>query len=672
MIKNILSTIIIATIALNITAQVSNPVTWKFESKLISENTAELKFTATIDEAYHMYGAYFADGGPIPTTFHFEESDDFKLENKIVEITPAQKRHDTSFDMDITLHNKKAVFVQKIKLKTSKTLLIKGYVEYMACTEKNCLPPVQQEFKFNIIPTKLSSSGKTEKEIKIKDTLQPKNTSLKTGVNDSISVISSKVNPEKSTESNSIWGFLIVAFLAGLAAAATPCVYPMIPMTVSFFLRGSENRFRAISKGLLFGASIIIIYLIIGTVGGSFIQLVANHWIANLSFFALFVVFALSFLGLFEIILPSSLANNVDKQADKGGYMGVFFMALALVILSFSCTIPFIGSIIVEGASQNLTHSVLGILAYSIAFALPYTVFALSPTLLKSLPKSGGWLNAVKILLGLFMLAFSFKFLGNVDQAFHFGLLSREMVLSIWSAILSMAGLYLLGKIKFSHDSDLEYVSVPRFLLALTSFAFAIYFVVVMVNGINVKTLSSFLPPITEKTASTISANQDANNEICDIPKYSDLFHLPFGLKGYFDYKQGMECAAKQNKPILIDFKGHACGNCKVMEAAVWSDSEVQKILREQFIIIALYTDDRTDLALNDQYISTNDGRNKTTIGQANLDLQINKFKSNALPLNVILDAKGNQIGNTIGMESNVQKYIAFLNNGVAKFKLSK
>ena len=669
--KTISSILLIAVISLNITSQVANPVKWKFESKQVSENTAELKFTATIDEAYHMYGAYFADGGPIPTTFHFEESGDFNLENKIIEITPAQKKHDTSFDMDITLHSKKAVFVQKIKFKTSNPILIKGYVEYMACTEKNCLPPVQQEFKLNVVPTKLTSSVKAEKEIKGVDTIKPQLTALKVKTSDSTAIVHSKVKSEKSTGSDSIWGFLIVAFLAGLAAAATPCVYPMIPMTVSFFLKGSENRFRAISKGLLFGSSIIIIYLIIGTIGGSFIQLVANHWIANLSFFALFVVFALSFLGLFEILLPGSLANNVDKQADKGGYMSVFFMALALVILSFSCTIPFIGSIIVEGASHNLTHSVLGILSYSTAFALPYTIFALSPTLLKSLPKSGGWLNAVKVLLGLFMLAFSFKFLGNVDQAFHLGLLSREMVLSIWAAILSMAGLYLLGKIKFSHDSELEYVSVPRFILALASFAFAIYFVVVMINGINLKTLSSFLPPITEKTES-ISTNQDTNSEICDTPKYSDLFHLPFGLKGYFDYKQGIECAAKQNKPVLLDFKGHACGNCKVMEAEVWSDPEVQKILREQFIIIALYTDDRTELALNDQYVSINDGKKKTTIGKANLDLQITKFKSNALPLYVILGSDGKQIEEPIGLETDVQKYIGFLNIGVAAAKTNK
>jgi thiol:disulfide interchange protein len=647
-------------LVLSVNSQVANPVTWKFESKLLSANTVELRFTANIDASYHMYGAYFAEGGPIPTSFHFEENTRYTLAGKIIEEIPAIKKHDASFDMDITLHSKKAIFIQKIHLNGSGSILIKGYVEYMACTDKNCLPPVQQEFEFSIEPAKTSTSEKINNAPKTTDTAKVKLQTLKVFNSDSAIIEKSKTKTTQSGSTSSIWGFLILAFLAGLAAAATPCVYPMIPMTVSFFLRGSENRFRAITKGLLFGASIIIIYLIVGTIGGSFIQLVANHWIANLCFFALFVVFALSFLGAFEIILPSSLANNVDKQADKGGYVGVFFMALALVILSFSCTVPFISSIIVEGATRNLTQTVLGILAYSTAFALPYTIFALSPTLLKSMPKSGGWLNAVKILLGLFMIAFSFKFLGSVDQAFHINLLSRELVLSIWSAILIMAGMYLLGKIKFSHDSDLEHVTVPRFIMALLSFAFAIYFVMVMITNANLKTLSSFLPPMTERIASIQTSGSDS--QLCETPKYADLFHLPYGLKGYYDFKQGMDCAKKQNKPVLIDFKGHACGNCKVMEAEVWSDAEVQKILREQYIVIALYTDDRTDLPVNEQFVSVYDGKKIKTIGQANLDLQISRFKSNALPLYVILNPEGETIGNSIGLETNVQKYIEFLN----------
>ncbi len=653
-------------------AQIENPVKWQFDYQYLDYKTIKLKFTASIENKWHMYGAFFPEGGPIPTSFHYDTSKSFKILGPVIELTPPIKKKDPNFDnMEISLHNGKAVFAQKVILNKPEAIIINGYVEFMVCNDQKCLPPKDIDFSIKILPRKnLKHSVKIEKTSSFKsETLaETKNTKttdsaiVKNSSNDL-----SKVS-NKSRDNYSLWKLFIKAILAGLGGVFTPCVYPMIPLTVMFFLKGSENRSKAILKGLLFGISIIIIYLLLGLLLGKFIQLIAQHWLSNLFFFLLFLTFTLSFLGLFEIVLPGSLATKVDKQADKGGYFGVFFMALALVIVSTSCTVPLIGYVLVEGSS-DLKQSVIGMFGYSLAFALPFSFFAMFPSLLQSLPRSGAWMNAFKVMIGLIILLFSFKYLIIVDQSLHLNLLSREIVLSIWIATSALAGLYLLGKIKFKHDSEITHISVPRFLLALCAFSFAIYLLGNMIFKGNLDNLASFIPPRSEISNNVAGVNSNNSNNLCNTPKYSDFLQLPYNLQGYFDYKEGLACAKKQDKPLLIDFKGYSCANCKVMEAKVWSNPEVQKLLNDNFFIIALYADERTKLPENEWVKSKIDGKLKKTLGQLNQDIEIEMFQTNALPLYAIVNSNGQPLVKPIGTELNIQKYLAFLKEGIENYR---
>jgi thiol:disulfide interchange protein len=417
-------------------AQIENPVKWQFDYLFINQKSVQLRFTATIEQKWHMYGAFFPEGGPIPTSFHFDSSQSFKILGPVTEVTPPVTKKDPNFDnMIITLHNNKAVFAQKISLNTNEPIIIKGYVEFMACNDQKCLPPKDINFAIKIIPQKeVKQTANIEDNSKsiVKESKLITNNQVSDSANSKVVVDIVPHASEKSDTNKSLWQLFIKAILAGFGGVFTPCVYPMIPLTVLFFLKGNEKRSRAILKGIIFGLSIIIIYLFIGLLLGKIIQLIATNWIANLFFFILFIAFALSFLGLFEIVLPGSLATKVDQQADKGGFFSVFFMALALVIVSSSCTVPIIGSVLIEGSS-NLTQSAVSMLGYSLAFALPFSFFAVFPELLKSLPHSGGWMNAFKVIIGLIILMFSFKYLVIVDQSLHLNLLSREIVLSIWT-----------------------------------------------------------------------------------------------------------------------------------------------------------------------------------------------------------------------------------------------
>ncbi len=657
----------------SISAQVSSPVKWSYSSKFISTNTVELTFKANIDSKFHIYGAYFADGGPIPTSFHFDSSENILLSGKVLEKTAPVKKHDTSFDMDITIHSNTAVFVQIVKLKKIKPTTINGYIEYMACTDDKCLPPVQKEFKFDLTP-KQSDNKKEQDTISQASNSSEKQTINKTSnTNDSIQKANLKVTLNKqASDAKSLLSFFILALIAGLAGVITPCVFPMIPMTVSFFLQGNKNKTVGILRGSLFGVSIILIYTLIGVLvsftsaGAGFANELSSHWIPNLIFFMLFIVFGASFLGMFEIVLPGNIVNKADQQADKGGYLGVIFLAIVTVLVSFSCTGPIVGALLVEAAGGVALKPILGMFGFGLAFALPFTFFAIFPTSLKSLPKSGGWLNSVKVVLGLLMLALSLKFLVNIDQSYHFDLISRELFLSIWIVIAIILGIYLLGKIYFAHDSKIEHITVPRLLLAMASFVLAVYLSTGFANA-PLSAFSSFMPPMTERMQSSNYAQNNIGN-LCETPKYNDLFHLPYGLNGYFDYKQGMACAAKINKPIFFDFKGHSCGNCKEMEAKVWSNPEVQKTLSDNFVIIALYTDDRTKLPQSEWLTSKPTGEILKTIGKINEEFEIENFQTNSLPLYVIADAKGKALIPPIGLELNTDKFITYLKNGIQEF----
>ncbi|MFC6997495.1 protein-disulfide reductase DsbD family protein [Rufibacter roseus] len=476
--------------------------------------------------------------------------------------------------------------------------------------------------------------------------------------------------------SESLWAFFLLAFMFGLSALVTPCVFPMIPMTVSFFTNSSTTRGQAIFKALVYGFSIIAIYTVIGVIfarifGASEINYyLSTHWLPNVLFFLVFLVFGMSFLGLFEITLPHSLVNKIDAQADKGGLYGVFFMAFTLAVVSFSCTGPIVGTVLIASAGGEILKPVVGMFGFSLAFALPFTLFAIFPNLLNSLPKSGGWLNSVKVVLGFLELALALKFLSIADQVYHWGILDREVYLALWIAIFSLMGLYLLGKLKFSHDSDLPYLGVPRLMLAIVTFSFVVYLVPGMI-GAPLKALSGYLPPqATHDFDLSALLREGGENEICETPKYGDILHLPHGLNGYFDLEQAKRCAEKQNKPIFIDFTGHGCVNCREMEANVWSHPEVLKRLREEFVIVALYVDDKTELAQNEWVTSTYDGKLKNTIGKKNADYQITKFNANAQPYYVIMDEEGNKlVQEPIAYEPNVQKFIQYLDKGIAAYK---
>ena len=488
---------------------------------------------------------------------------------------------------------------------------------------------------------------------------------------------------ETGEGTGSLITFMIVAFLAGLAAVLTPCVFPMIPMTVSFFTGRSKNRSQGIRNAFIYGFSIIAIYTIAGTLvaavqGPEFANWLSTHWAPNVFFFLVFIFFGLAFLGMFELTLPSGLVNAVDAKADKGGLTGLFFMAFTLVLVSFSCTGPIVGSILIESAGGQLLKPILGMFAFSLAFAIPFTLFAIFPEWLNSLPKSGGWLNSVKVVLGFLELALAFKFLSIADQVYHWGLLDRDIYIVIWIVIFGMLGFYLLGKIRLPHDSPMERIGVPRLLLSMLTFVFVLYMIPGL-WGAPLKSLSGYLPPMATHDFNLVKliresggSAQSPGNQLDERPKYADFLHLPHGLQGYFDYEQALAAAKRADKPLFIDFTGHGCVNCREMEAKVWVETPVLNRLKEDFIIVALYIDERYELPESEWYTSEYDGKVKKTIGKQNADFQITRFNNNAQPYYVILDTNEELLVSPIAYDSNVQNFVDFLDAAKTEFELRK
>jgi len=622
--------------------QILDPVKWSFSQNDLGNNEAELVFTASIDKGWHLYSQDIPESPPA-TIFSFEENDEYELTGKVTESEP-EVEYDPNFEMTLKYFSNEAIFKQKVKLLSNTPVTIKGYVNFMCCDNTKCLPPNDVEFEFTVEASSLTPA----------------------------------------TESSSLWVFFVIAILAGFAGALTPCVYPMIPMTVTFFMNSSKNKVMAKINALFYGFSIIVIYTLIGVLvtvlfGSDAIKEVSAHWITNIIFFLVFALFAASFFGLFEFVLPSSLTNKSDKQVDRGGLIGSFFMALTLVLVSFSCTAPFVGGILVEAASGSIFKPAVGMFGFSLAFALPFTFLAFFPSLLGKMPKSGGWLNSVKVVLGFIILALGMKFLLVPDQVLGWGI-TREVFIAVWIVLFTLMGFYLLGKIKFSHDSDVPYIGVPRLLLIIVTFTFVVYLIPGMF-GAPLNAVSGFLPSessfdlkeiIRESNKNIVTVSSDNSLTICEKPKYADIFKLPHGLQGYFDYEQGLECAKNLNKPILLDFKGHACVNCKVMEKTVWSDQEVLKRLRNDYTIIALYVDDKTKLPESEWVTSTIDGKVKKTIGKKNADFQITKFNVNAQPYYVLINHDGKKLTEPVAFNRNVNEFIEFLDKGIENFKSGK
>lgn len=662
-------------------------------AKLIAETPAktakvgdvlELVFKASIDKGWYIYSVGFdAACGPIPMAVTLEKNSGYELVGELVAVND-QAKHDKIFDCDVRIFVNTGEFRQKVKVLSANLNLVGSY-EGQVCSElegKCVLFDGDLAFdKINVTGNKIEiDQPKSKVEIPAESSRPVDTTNSKTPtpvVKQESSIIKGPIlDPnliQEDTRQDSWIGFFLLSFLAGLAALLTPCVFPMIPMTVSFFTGQGRTKYAA----LIYGFSIIAIYTLIGMavaplMGPETANHLSTEWVPNLIFFAVFVVFGLSFLGLFEITLPGTFINKVDSQAEKGGLTGVFFMAFTLVLVSFSCTGPLVGSILVSSAGGEFLKPIIGMFAFSLAFAIPFTLFAFFPGWLSSLPKSGGWLNAVKVVLGFVELALAFKFLSIADQAFHWGILDREINIAIWIVIVMLIGIYLMKGFRLPGDTgkDVEdkHISIPRVFLAMIAFTFVVYLIPGM-WGAPLKALAGYLPPLHTHDFDLISLGRnEKQNQICDDPKFAEFLHLPHGLNGYFDYRQAITCAREQNKPLFIDFTGHGCTNCREMEAVVWADPEVLKRLQNDFVVVALYVDDKTELPESAWYTSRYDNKIKKTIGKQNADLQITNLNNNAQPFYVLVGKDERVLVSPYGYDKTVEDFVSFLDEGRKKY----
>lgn len=652
-------------------AQILNPVQWKTKVVQKSANEFELVMDATIENEWHMYSQFTPENGPLPTVFDYKNAKgNFDLVGKTKE-SPYKKVYNDIFEVDEYYFAKTAQFKQVIKVTNPKLKEVKVYVEYQVCKEQ-C---IQQDAAFTFKLPEIKVEEVISTNVVSNDT-----TSVST---DTTSITAS--DSEKSTkeivptsipkeEEKSLWGIFILAFIGGFAALLTPCVFPMIPMTVSFFTKQSKTKAAGIRNAFIYGISIIIIYVGLGMIItalfgiDSLNALSTNVWF-NLIFFVILIVFAASFLGAFEIVLPNSFLNKIDRQADRGGIIGIFFMALALAVVSFSCTGPIVGSLLGESARQGGIGPIVGMLGFSSAIALPFMLFAMFPGWMNSLPKSGGWLNTVKVSLGFLELAFAFKFLSNADLVLQTHLLEREVFLAIWIAVFGAWALYLFGKLILPHDSPMTHISVGRLFIALFVTTFTIYLIPGL-WGAPLKILSGFTPPMTySESPYGVGYQNTVSSGVSSESALPENAHIgPLGITAFHDYEEGLAYAKKVNKPVLLDFTGHACANCRKMEENVWSDAEILKILKNEIVLISLYGDDQRELPKEEQYVSKS-GSEVTTIGKKWREYQIERYNINAQPYYVVLDAEGKDISKPVGYTPDVEEYKSWLKEGISKFK---
>ena len=690
--KKLISSIMLALIALVAQAQILTPVKWKI--KLDDKGGApekEIVFTATADKGWHLYDMNLPEGGPVSTSFTFETLNGAELIGEPVPSVKPTTVYDEQFAMNLRWYPGTVSFIQKLKVTDPAKFKVEGEVEFMACNDETCLPPDQIPFSFDkksihVDPALAANSSTTEVDKEDATTVQPdtqvvaedaselntpdptaKETPATTSpkasdsLTDSPNLWSPVIDQLKAFGDSTVsaadtsWLFIFFAgFLGGLIALLTPCVWPMIPMTVSFFLKRTKDRKKAIRDAITYGLSIIVIYLVMGLLitgifGASALNDLSTNAIFNILFFLLLVVFAVSFFGAFELVLPASWTSKLDSKADSTtGILSIFFMSFTLVLVSFSCTGPIIGTLLVQAASMGTAVGpAIGMFGFALALSIPFSVFAIFPNMLQSMPKSGGWLNSVKVVLGFLELALALKFLSVADLAYGWRLLDREAFIVLWIVIFSLLGVYLLGKIKFSHDSEVKYVSVPRLFMAIISFAFAIYMVPGL-WGAPLKAISAFAPPL---------YTQDFN-------LYKNEVHAAFD-----DYESGMAYAKKVNKPVMIDFSGFGCVNCRKMEASVWTDPKVKQMLENDYVLITLMVDDKTKLPQPIEIQENGKTRKLKTIGDKWSYLQRSKFGSNAQPFYILLNDEGQPLGPSYAFNEDVSKYIQFLQNGLKEFK---
>mgnify|MGYP005748020025 CR=1 FL=1 len=675
-------------------AQMVKPPKWTFTlepKELQVGEKATVIMEAEIPMGWYVYSNDFDKGlGPLLTEFIPAESKDFTIASKLKAINP-KKKFDEVWEGDVTYFIGKGRFEQPVIIKTTSGT-IKGSLEYQMCSDltgqcinyeedieirfvakEGKITEISEETSPRPLIAQVDDKNKQDDSVSSESTFEIIDDLGETPEKEGAD--SAKTNPEEfsaEVESESLWGFMVLAFLAGLAALLTPCVFPMIPMTVSFFTGRAKKRSEGIRQAFIYGISIIAIYTVAGTAvaaiqGPEFANWLATHWLPNLFFFGIFIFFALAFLGMFELTLPSSLVNKVDAKSEQGGLAGIFFMAFTLVLVSFSCTGPIVGSILISSAGGELVKPVLGMFSFGLAFAIPFTLFAIFPEWMQRLPKSGGWLNSVKVVLGFLELALAFKFLSIADLVYHWGILDRDIFLVIWIVIFGALGLYLLGKIRLPHDSKLEYISVPRLLLALLTFMFVVYMIPGLF-GAPLKYLSGYLPPLTTQQFRIGEVGSTTESDRAPV-KYGDLLEIPYGIPGYFDYEEALAAAKKEGKPLLIDFTGHGCVNCRKMEENVWSDPQVLTRLKNDFVMVALYIDERLELPENEWYTSSYDGKVKKTLGKQNSDFQITRFNNNAQPFYVILDHEEQLLAKPKGYNTDIAAFMEFLDGAKKEFE---
>ena len=654
--------------------EILDPVQWAFTINDLNDEEFELVATATIEPSYHIYSTKMPELGPLPTVFSFEGTEYYEPVGECYDLTEVPLFHDDIFEVDYHQFSGTASFGQKFKKLKDGSFPIVGELDYQACKDGMCVS-LTEDVNLTYGDQAVLTAADDE------------------GVG--------------GHAKSNIWAMILEAILWGFAALLTPCVFPMIPMTVSFFMHGegetkAQGRFKAFMYFLfivlLYTLPIAIIILVTWLVGGNSVTAdifnwLATHWLPNIIFFLVFMIFAASFFGAFEITLGSNMVNKSDSKQNTKNLGGIFFMALTLVLVSFACTGPIVGTVLIKSTSGEFWAPIVTMFAFAVAFALPFALFAFFPNLLQRLPKSGGWLNSVKVVLGFIEVALGFKFLSVADQTYHWHLLDREVYLGIWIVCFTLLGLYLLGKIRFKGEKEVKELGVFRLVLIIIDFTFVIYMIPGM-WGAPLKALSGYLPPkqtldfdlnriieensekvieyVDAKFANMAVAPQEQNVAVAEFdeePRFADLFHLPHNLKGYFDYDQALAAAKALNRPIFVDFTGHGCVNCREMEANVWSDLRVKDMLRNDFVICALYVDDKTSLPKEEWYTSSYDGKEKKTIGRKWADFQISKFGTNAQPYYCLMDHNGNLLMKPRAYDLDKDAFVAFLKDGVKNFQ---
>ena len=664
-------------------AQQLDPVKWKYSVKETSATEAELLFTAQLDAGWHLYSQYTSPDGPLAIEFTFEESKDYERVGKVMEPKPHEEMDDI-FNCIVKSFSGKVVFRQKVKRISDKDFTVKGTVAYQLCNDGSCIAPEDHDFSFKVPGAKPEEAPVAES---VEDADEQPADSAVTAESEQQAIAGAEPRQEDEPEKKhqSLLMVFLLALGGGVLTMFTPCVFPMIPMTVNFFVRGAENKRKGRRQAWFFGFSIVFLFAVLGAILAAFLgpeslYILGTHWIPNLIFFIIFFVFALSFFGLFEIKMPEKWINSSDEQADKGGLLAPFFIALTTVLVSFSCTGPILGAALVglTTSSTDRWVSLVTMLGFGIGFAAPFTLLAMFPQALKNM-KSGSWLNTVKIVFAFLELAFGLKFLQQADLYCNWGLLPRDTYLALWIVIFGMLGFYLLGKLRFKGDDEVKEIGTLRLFLAIADLAFVVYMIPGM-WGAPLKGISGFLPPMESQSfniekivAENTPAISVGTVQVGKLPadrKYVDKLHVPLGFEAFFDLDEAKAYARQQGKPVFIDFTGKTCANCREMEHYVWSDSEVKRLLNEEFVMVSLYADENTIELPEEEWVVDGKGKTLKTLGRKNLNFQKTEYNMNAQPYYVIVDADGKVLTKeNYKYDRDVQKFIGWLNEGINNYK---